>query len=350
MFPRKAEKLIGDAALFDGIENMSNLITITQKFFLFVCFLLTVSVTFAQDEEVPVTREIVSLDFQAQRPAKVNANIGGALPKVSNAKRKKNLAVVTSPKRRYKLINRVPAMATAKISTGVKTVKQALKTEEFGVTFWRLRPATEDETDAPTFSVKIGSVAEEWTAERVGSTTNFRRGDRVRFTVESSRSGFLYIVNREFYTDGTTAEADLIFPTLRTRGGDNRVTAGSLVEIPATSDSVQYFTIKPRREDYAGEEIAVIVSPVKLSGIELGLRAQKIDRPTVEKWLKDWGTTLDIYDAEDGEGIAYTANEQEAATVQSRALTQEEPLPQTIYRVQARPGAPLVVLFRMNAK
>lgn len=323
---------------------------IRRRFLLSViCLLILGGTVRAQEDEKPATREISSLDFQAQRPKSASVSAGVAsLPKISNVKRKKNIAVVTNAKRRYKLINRVAAIKP-KVSGTVKTIKQTLKTEEFGVTFWRLRPVAADETDAPTFVVKVGNAAEEWTAERVGSTTNFQKGDRVRFTVESSRSGFLYIVNREFYTDGATAEADLIFPTLRTRGGDNRVTAGSLIEIPASTDSVPYFTIKPRRADYAGEEIAVIISPVKLPGIELGLRAQKVNRETIGKWLRDWAATLDIYDAEDGEGIAYTTNEANAAAVQSRALTQEEPLPQTIYRIQARPDAPLVVLFRMNA-
>ncbi len=313
-----------------------------------VCLLILGGTISAQDEEKPATREISSLDFQAQRPKTAGGKASVAVPKISGAKRRQSIAVVTGAKRRYKLVKRVTAAAAKpKIPANVK---QALKTEELGVTFWRLRPAADDETDAPTFPVKINNAVEEWTAERVGSTTNFQKGDRVRFTVEASRSGFMYIVNREFYADGTVAEADLIFPTLRTRGGDNRVTAGSLIDIPGTSDSVPYFTIKPRRADYAGEELAVIISPIKIPGIEPEMRAQKITRETVEKWLQDWGTTLDIYDAEDGEGIAYTASEANAANVQSRSLTQEEPLPQTIYRVQAKPNAPLVVLLRMNAK
>ena len=318
-----------------------------QVIFFTGCLLIFVNPAWSQTDEEPASRSITSLDFQAQRPKTASVKAGvSTLPKVTSARRKKNIAVVANAKRRYKLINRVAALKP-KVAANVK---QILKNEELGVTFWRLRPLEADETDAPTFPVLINSGTENWTAERVGSATTFQKGDRVRFTVESSRSGFLYIVNREFYADGTTAEADLIFPTLRTRGGDNRVAAGSLIEIPASSDSVPYFTIKPRRADYAGEEIAVIISPVKIPDIEIGLRAQKINREIVGKWLKDWGATVDIYDAEDGEGVAYTTNEAQAAGVQSRALTQEEPLPQTIYRVQARADAPLAVVFRMNAK
>jgi len=334
-----------------------------QMFWAVICLFAITNLTWSQETNDAASRSINSLDFQAQRPKTVGAKAGGgasskSATKVSNARRRKNIAVVSNARRRYNLVKRIAAVKP-KISPPIKTgdstknpgnANPPLKNEELGVTFWRMRPLESDEEDAPTFPVKINNQTENWTAERVGSTTKFQKGDRVRFTIESSRSGFLYIVNREFYADGTSAEADLIFPTLRTRGGDNRVTAGSLIEIPASSDSVSYFTVKPKREDYAGEEILVIISPQKIPGIEPGLRAQTITRAKVQKWLEDWGATVDIYDAEDGEGIAYTTNEAEASTTQSRALTQEEPLPQTIYRVQARADAPLLVPFRMLAK
>lgn len=320
--------------------------------FILVCLLLNINLTFAQDEK-PADRAITPLDFQSQRPKTATVKAGGGVSstnaKITNVKRRKNIAIVTNAKRRYNLVKRVPPNAPkTAVTTGAVKNNSVLKSEELGVTFWRMRPLGADDADAPTFPVKINNQTENWTAERVGSATTFQKGDRVRFTIESSRTGFLYIVNREFYTDGTTGEANLIFPTLRTRGGDNRVSAGSLIEIPAATDSVPYFTIKPRREDYAGEELAVIISPVKIPDIEIGLRAQAIDRETFKKWLAEWSATVDIYDAEDGEGIAYTRVESEA--VNSRALTQEEPLPQTIYRIQARADAPLFVPFRMNAK
>ena len=305
----------------------------------------------AQDEE-PATREITSLDFKSKRPASAEGSVN--LKKESPSKQKSKSAVVVNPKRRYKLAKRMPrknlTAKTAKFNpdSTKNNGKTNLKTEELGVTFWRLRPPEADETDAALFPVKIGMKEERWTAERVASTTRFRVGDRVRFTIEASRSGFLYIVNREFYADGTSGEAKIIFPTLRTRGGDNSVTAGSLIEIPASTDSVSYFTIKPNREDYAGEELLVIILPVKLP-LEIGLRAQAVTREKVQKWLDDWGATVDIYDAEDGEGIAYTQAEAKVAATASRSLTQEEPLPQTIYRVKVGEGEPLVVPFQMQA-
>jgi hypothetical protein len=314
-----------------------------QIFSITIC-IFAISISGWAQKDDTTDRSITSLDFQAQRPKSGGGKVASSVNKsnFTNERRRKNIAVVTSAKRRYNLVKKIAP--TIKVA-----VKARLKTEELGVTFWRLRQPDADEADAPTFPVKVNNTTENWTAERVSSTTKFKKGDRVRFTIESSRTGYLYIINREFYTDGTSGDAELIFPTLRTRGGDNQVTAGSLVEIPASTDSVPYFTIKPRRADYAGEELLAIISPVKIPGVEVELRAQAITRERVQKWLGDWSAKVDVYDAADGEGIAYTLAEAEASTVKSRALTQEEPLPQTIYRVQTRTDAPLIVLFQMQA-
>lgn len=328
-----------------------------------VCLMVLGGTVWAQETDEPASRSINSLDFQAQRPktAGAKAGVGGSLKpaaKVSNAKRRKNVAVVSNARRRYNHVKRIQAakpkiVTPVKIGNSVKNPVNAnspVKNEQLGVTFWRMRPLAADEEDAPTFPVKINkTITENWTAERVGSATQFQKGDRVRFTIESSRSGFLYIVNREFYADGTKGDAEIIFPTLRNRGGDNRVTAGSLVEIPPASDSFPYFNVNPKKANYAGEELIVIISPIKFEDVELELKAQGIKREQLEKWLADWAVTVDIYDAADGEGIALTSSETETV-VGSRSLTQEEPLPQTIYRVKTRADIPLVVPFQMQAR
>ncbi len=318
---------------------MKNLKFITNAF-LFIILACSIS-AFAQDDE-SASRSIISLDFKAKRKPK---DPGAAIKPSAkpNVRRQKAVAVITNPKRKYNLTKRI----TVKKITKPTPVKP--KTEELGVTFWRLRETTEDDEGAPLFPVRVGQKTEDWTAERVASSTLFNKGDRVRFTVESSRTGYLYIANREFYTDGTSGTASVIFPTLRTRGGNNRVQAGSLIEIPSASDAVPYFTIKPRREDYAGEELIVLILPNELPNFEKGLRAQPVTPENLMKWFADWESLVDIYDAEDGIGTAYTEVEAQVANTASRALTQEEPLPQTIFRVLLKPNAPMFVAFRMNA-
>lgn len=305
---------------------------------------------FAQEEQ-PASRSITSLDFKDKRkPA-----AGGASVKPYNKpispKRQKAIAAISNPKRRYNLVKRITAKKI--VTTASKSgspAKPAFKIEELGVTFWRLRPASPDDEGALLFPVLLGDKTENWTAGRVASMTEFQKGDRVRFTIESSRSGFFYIVNREFYADGTTGEASIIFPTLRTRGSNNKVSVGSLIDIPSAAEQVPYFTIKPRRADYAGEELIVLILPNELPNFEKGLRAQPLKREVLEKWFADWETPIDVYDAADGADTAYTEAEARAANTTSRDLTQEEPLPQTIYRVSLKQNAPLLAAIRMQAK
>lgn len=313
---------------------------------LFCCAVLSAN---AQKDDV-ATREISSLDFQKQRQKpETGEKRVASTQKNATQKQRKNLAVITNTRRKYGLVKRVPPKINKPVP---KTPKTVLKSEQLGVTFWRLRPvAADDGDDAPFFSVRIGDGRENWTAERVNSTTRFKEGDRVRFTIESSRSGYLYIINREYYTDGTAGAANIIFPTVRTRGGDNSVVAGSLVDIPGSTDSVPYFTIKPKRKDdkvYAGEELVVLITKEKLP-LDIGMKALAVNTAQFEKWSADWGATVDIYDAEDGEGIAMTGAELNAAQTATRALEQEEPLPQTIYKVRISAEMPLLVPFRMSA-
>src|SRR5437762_479195 len=219
-----------------------------------IACLFSASAASAQDE--PASRTITSLDFQTQRPVSTNAK--AALSPRNNApnvKAKRNIAIITNSKRRYNFVARTIVRNRASVQplrpVAVASQKPALKSEELGVTFWRLRPLADADGDVPTFPVKLGDRTVNWAAERVRSSTRFKKGDRVRFTIESSRSGYLYIVDREVYADGSTGDAEIVFPTLRTRSGDNHVSAGTLIEIPASTDSVPYFTIEPRRADYA---------------------------------------------------------------------------------------------------
>lgn len=326
-------------------------------FFGLILIFVFSNTTFAQDEQDeddPPTRSIISKDFKSKRKKSTRRKTRVR----KNKRQTRRKRVTTNSRRRYKhtrrkRYRRKKAAATA--SAKVKVAKPKFTTEELGVTFWRLRPLfpeEENDGDISLFRVIVDRETgrrEAWTAERVNSTTEFKPGDRVRFTIESSRTGYLYIVNREFYMDGTYGRPALIFPTLRTRGGDNSVRAGSLIEIPSASDSVPYFTVKPGREDYAGEELAVIITKDPIPGVEIKIRAQRLTREKVEKWLSEWGATIDTYDAEDGVGIAYSVEEAQAANSQTRDLFQEEPLPQTIYRVKVRQGLPLLIPFQMQA-
>src|SRR6476661_7597556 len=105
-----------------------------------------------------------------------------------------------------------------------------------GVTLWRLRRPTRSDS-GERLIVHDENATTEWVPERISATTRLGQGDRIRISVEAVRAGFVYIIDREQYADGSLGEPYLIFPTKRTGGGDNEVGIGRLLDIPAQDDS-----------------------------------------------------------------------------------------------------------------
>jgi hypothetical protein len=129
----------------------------------------------------------------------------------------------------------------------------------------------------------------------------------------------------------------LIFPTLRTRGGDNRVSPGVLIDVPGQDDSPPYFTLKSNHPAYAGELLMVIVVPQPIENLPLSPQPLALTLAQLARWQKLWSTPAELFEMVGGAGTQWTQAEQAAALVSGgRALTQEEPGPQNIYRVAQR--------------
>ncbi|MDT7780869.1 MAG: hypothetical protein QOC99_3381 [Acidobacteriota bacterium] len=221
-----------------------------------------------------------------------------------------------------------------------------------GITIWRLRPSMEG--DEARMLVHKESEAKrdetEWTPVRVETSAPLAEGDKVRVSIESPSTGFLYVINREQYANGFLGEPTLIFPTTRTRSGDNRVEAGRVIEIPAQQDNDPYFTVTSSgaRPDQVGELLTIIVTEQPLQGLSIGRDALRL----TGKQMSDWGR----WESDDVEAIAqvggagklWTRAEQEAGASEWRKLEQHEALPQTIYRVRTKPGDPLMVTIPLN--
>jgi hypothetical protein len=88
-------------------------------------------------------------------------------------------------------------------------------------------------------------------------------------SIEAARTGYLYVVDQEIYADGSKSEPSLIFPTTRTRSGDNSVKAGRVIEIPAQDDAPPYFTLKRTRADHVGENVIVLVTPTPIESLTI---------------------------------------------------------------------------------
>jgi hypothetical protein len=213
-----------------------------------------------------------------------------------------------------------------------------------GVTIWRLRPATR--TDSGERLIVHGdNSGTEYLPERISPNTRLVQGDKLRISVEAVRSGYLYVIDREQYADGTLGEPYLIFPTTRTAGGDNEVATGRLLEIPAQDDAPPFFTMRKSRPDHVAEVVSVLVTPAPLEGVQITDKALKLTNAQVGEWEKNWGSSVGHLEMSTI-GQAWTKEEKEART---RALTATAPAPQLLfYRPSAKPAEPLFVKLKLQ--
>jgi hypothetical protein len=242
----------------------------------------------------------------------------------------------------YRVATPPPQPAAAVAATATAAPATAAPGEFLGVTVWRLRRSTASDSGESrlliqeTGNQRTDSV--EWTPQRVEAETPFSEGERVRLSIESPRAGYLYVVDRELYADGTTSDPYLIFPTQRMHGGDNAVRAGKVIELPERSA----FRLTPLRADYRGERLTILVTGERLPGVTVPADAERLDASLVAQWERQWAAAAERLELVGGAGQAYTGTERDAAA-QGRLLTQADELPQTLYRVLSAPGAPVVI-------
>jgi hypothetical protein len=228
------------------------------------------------------------------------------------------------------------------------SLRQPSTARQVGVTIWRLRPAAAADSGARIL-VQEETNTVEWVPERVGASSSLKQGDRVRLTIESPETGFLYVIDRERYRSGERGAPYLIFPTSRTHGGDNQVTGGKLVDIPAQDDRPNFFSLRQSRPDQSEEELTVLLTKTPLEGIDIGPKALLLTNERVAAWEKQWGgAKTELFELTGGAGRTWTQAEQQAASGATRLLTQEDPPPQTVYRVAVKPEEPLMVKVRLR--
>lgn len=318
------------------------------------------SVSFAQEEEDESqrkSREIVSEDFTRNRPATAASKPVSGPDKKSSSSSKANAGQASGIRRKRRIYRPVStsnketsttSRPASSPSTTTNPGSAALTVEQVGITIWRLRSATATD-DGPKISAYEDGSLTWWTAERLTADARLSLGERVRLSIESPRTGYLYVIDREQYRDGTLGPPMLIFPTTRARGGDNRVRAGLLIDIPAQEDDMPYFTLRSNRSDYVGDLLSVIVAPQPIEGLTLGRQPMKIPPAQLAMWEQQWNAQVERFELEAGDNSAWTPEEKDAGRVSGRSLTQDEPSPQTIYSVATKPGSPFMVSVRLSA-
>ena len=211
-----------------------------------------------------------------------------------------------------------------------------------GITVWRLRPSKVGEGSGQRALIQEEVSGQEWTAERVAAGSPLAEGQKVRVSAESGQDGYLYIIDRDEYADGTKGVPYLIFPTLRTRGGDNHVGPGMVIEIPAQDDNPPYFKVQRSRPDEVNEVLTLLITPKPMDELKIERGRIKLTDMQVAGWEKQWKAKS--YKLEDvaREGKPYTVTEKLAARG-DKLLNDRDPLPQTIYRVDCQPNSPVML-------
>lgn len=247
------------------------------------------------------------------------------------------------PAVRKPVASKKPTYKSTRVASAAEIPPPGKEFAQVGLTIWRFRPTTAADKTKELVEEEGSSQPSQWSLERIEEGTLLAPGQKVRLSIESlSRAGYLYVINREEYADGSLGEARLIFPTKRTADGANRVKAGKMVYIPAPP---RYFRIKPSASSkgHVAELITVLVSSQPLIDVsQLSNTALTLSREQVEAWEQQWGVPATKFEMEGGAGQVMTETEQAAATTEA-ALNQDDPLPQTIYRLAIKPTDALVI-------
>lgn len=297
-----------------------------------VILLGTASATFA-DPPQGTPRKIVSDDFTKNRqeaPSTTTPTKGPQTPSSTN------VSLKPKPHRTYRLASQ-PAIKTRPASTGIVVA-------QLGITIWRLRPANTNDGGGRALIRERGKTSG-WVPERVEGETMFREGDYVRISIESPRAGYLYVVDRDLFSDDSTGGAMLIYPW---SNADNQMRPGRLIDIPGQEEDPSYFTARLTSANQVGELLTFIITSSPLD-LPIADKPFQIATGQMRNWEKMWGGQSERFEMEGGAGEAWTKQEQQASARKgTRQLTRDDPAPQTIYRVSTADSKAILVNVRLR--
>lgn len=279
------------------------------------------------------------------------------VPRLKKGKPRSSASQEAPRKRTYTSDVKRPAAAPSRGEEDVRLGVTIFRFEPRGVVYRRGREGTKDivlegTEEAPTPPSKVS----DWDGAHWARATpeeQFAIGQAVRLHFEPlTEAGYLYIVHQELYADGTTGHPRLLFPTLKTNSGNNLVLPNADLWIPRAP---AYFRIKPSESNRAhvGELLTVVLRaeapaailrrPLENSPLSLG--AEEFNRLVAGAGSASIKMNLD-----GGRGQKQTAREmrKDIDMEGDETLTEDDPLPQTIYETRHRSGQPVV--FRIPLK
>lgn len=299
--------------------------------FILLAICVCTHVTVSAQQEPEATRSLWDSEFLQKRP---KATKPQPKSKVSIAsiryKRKETIAAAVPP------TSKPDSPKVASTSPSRLTI---------GVTAWRLRPAKVSDDKAVRLLERTDDTdsQRELTPERIDLDTPLEEGQKIRLSIEVPRSGYLYVIDREKYADGTVSDPYLIFPVLR--GGkleNNQVKAGVLIDIPGDDDPNPYFKVTRSGPTQVGEVLTLLITPTPLAELKIGNKVQKLPAEQFAGWEKQWSTQVEMLELVDGSGNPITKEEKVAGTG-GRILTRDDPPPQTLYSVTCPPNTTVMV-------
>ena len=235
--------------------------------------------------------------------------------------------VTPKPKRSYRFVKIKKSVGprnsdnnNAGRNGGKKPPAPKMENAALGFTMWRFQPATSDNVTKGLTEV-VQQTGNPQQAQRIEADTPLAVGDFVRLQIESlSHDGYLYIINREKFADGTYGEAKLVFPTQNSMTG-NYVKAGVLNFVPAYPNVFRVTTDTERKQ--VADELTIIVSPKPLVDPTL-IRQGQLTIPTdnLIGWVNKWEVDEVQRELDGGAGQVISLAEQIAVKDQSKGLTE----------------------------
>ena len=221
-----------------------------------------------------------------------------------------------------------------------------------GFTLWQMKDSGAGATERRKLVKRKGGKDVVQRPFRVNTDTRLAPGEAYVFSLESTKAGYLYVVDQEEYADGSLGEPSLIFPDEDPDTRDNQVTAGRVIEIPAQKTG-DYFEAQRSGPNHVGEVLTIIVTPqplVERSKIERGAYQEEL-KSLLKSLQQKWNASIKVKWTEVDEEIGkiYTEREEKAGAGAAGArLTEDDPLPQRLYQIKAEEGAPLMVNVRLR--
>ena len=219
-----------------------------------------------------------------------------------------------------------------------------------GITIWKMQSTGKSDSARLLVQEAANSNTVQLTPHRLQANEPLKPGDLVRLSIEAPASGYVYVIDQELYNGGKMGAPYLIFPTTRTRGGDNRIRPGQLIEIPAQTDAPNVFTISPKKDGYRGDKLLIVLASQPLQDLKPADREQEISAASFQAWMSRWNVQSQEFDLAGGEGRPWTEAEKDSGATKSRLLTQGDPPPQTIFVFPDSSGKPVIASVQLTMR